>query len=291
MTTPTLSNITQWTPDHLTNLSDHYTTLAGERDSTMDAIVTRANNAEWSGEGKDGQSAALGRHQATASSEATIFRTTAGIASDAANDLSGQRQQLLDFTQTVQSAGFDVNDDFEAIDQDDPMGWREGIAQGLTADMQGQAQAFSAADQAAAASITGSRAGLGGTSMLDFKMGGGGGGDDPWNNPPMPPISGIGDPVDSAATTDLEQQAGNDVGWELPTSPGPPPKCGAAELARDTFDNVAAVATWTAVVATLPLDGWNPASISIYLGLFKLSELVGSTSNTELDCLQRGVTW
>lgn len=170
MTLPiSLSIIQQWSPDDMDALSGHFTELADRRGDTMDAIQRSASNLKWTGAGNDGKDMAIAEHAATAQTHAQILRATASVAKVGGQALYGQQQLLLEAVQSATSAGFEVGDDFSVTDPDDPMGFREGIAAGIEADLMTQATAFGSQQAATAGEITASTAGLtpGSIQMVD----------------------------------------------------------------------------------------------------------------------------
>lgn len=133
-------------------------------------------------------------------------------------------------------------------------------------------------------------------SMVDnkFKTGGG----DP-TEPPMPPVEAPGDGILIGTGGAASTQSGLGVeDTRLPAMPKqwPPaeptpvistPECGPAETARDTFDNVAATAAEATGALLFPLDGPATAMIPSVIALAKGAEVVATTSDTLIDCLER----
>ena len=168
MTSPiSLSELRQWTPDHLDNLSDHHNELADNRENTMNEILRSANALDWTGAGKDGNAAVLAQHAATATSQAQIMRATAKVAKGGGQALYGQQQGILQTVQDAEDAQYEVSADWEEVKDvsgvppDSPVGVaRQGIAESIQADLAGQVGAFSSQEMETAAGITASQQGL-----------------------------------------------------------------------------------------------------------------------------------
>jgi hypothetical protein len=170
-----LSEIQQWSPNDMDALHDHLNELANRRGNTMDAIQSSANNLVWTGAGHTGMKTAIAGHAATATSEAQILRATAAVAKTGGQTLYGQQQGILNTVEQAQSAEFEVGDDLMVTDPkyDGTIAGlaRQGIAQGIQADLMTQAGAFTGQRMATATGITSSVAGLGGTSAADSHAG------------------------------------------------------------------------------------------------------------------------
>lgn len=155
-----LSEIQQWKPDDMDELSRHFNELADSRGNTMDAIQRSADNLNWTGAGNDGKTLTIAGHAAVAATHAQILRATAGVAQAGGQALYGQQQLLVTAVQDAEDAGFDVDDDFNVTDPDDPMGFRDGIAAAIEADLLTQAEAFDAQRMTTATEIGTSSAAL-----------------------------------------------------------------------------------------------------------------------------------
>jgi hypothetical protein len=153
MTTLTLSEIQDSDFTHLDTMSTHLIDLAGRR-TTMDKIAAQSAGLPWDGTGKNGLDAVMAQHVGRAGADAAAMTTTAGIAKQASETLSGSRQLMLEAVDGAKGFDFDVADDFTATDLNPLRAkYLPNLAAGVTEDLQAQAAAFGDQRQAFAAAI------------------------------------------------------------------------------------------------------------------------------------------
>lgn len=308
----TNQSIAAWNPNHLEQSAAWIDTQQQAWTEHFSHMLQQVEGLRDSGQwvGLGGNEAALIAFQdhVTALTLSTPAIEATATLSAAAGDLTAGQHTILDLIAVAQDTpppvgGFKVtvNDGvtvedvaFKNYPDKTIQQARKAQAQAHAMDITSAITSWQTHKQAVAAALRTHAETLqstGGASMLDnhFKTGGG---DDPFNDPPIPPI-GDQPIIGSAGTTPLERDAERDLGSKLPPMPEPvsaPPaaaKCSPKELAQDTLDNVFATAGETAGIALLPTEG--PAAVAGAIGLMAGAHAVEKTSETLIDCLERGI--
>lgn len=197
---PGLSEIQNWSIEHLEDAAAHWTSSALDWEDTFSDVAARApypGGAPWEGEGAEAAIQRTATDTVVVRGAADSLHTAAAAARNGADDISWAKQSALEAIEEARTQGFTVGEDLSVTDQvrllpAPVQAARHVQAEALAASIRAQAQNLVAADSEVGAQVTSAIAGVNsaqfggpasGVQGLDFKQA-------PPSPAPPPPVPG-----------------------------------------------------------------------------------------------------
>jgi hypothetical protein len=171
--TPTLSEVQAWSPDYLTDTSTHLNTEADRMEHAFTSAHGQVAGSTWAGQGaNDARQHYVGDLQAM-TAHAGAMRQAAQGANQAAETLGNAKAEIMAEVSQAQQNGFTVDESFTVHDDPNQPAYaqiiRQPYAQAHTAALVAKVTAFTTAEQAAAAALSGQATALGAFQFSDSK--------------------------------------------------------------------------------------------------------------------------
>jgi broad specificity phosphatase PhoE len=179
-----LSQALVYNVDHLATAAEHWTKVADHRESTFADVRNQARSLNWEGAAADAMREHVEWDLQKAAFSADDLREAASIARSSAGDLKSLHRHLLSNLEDVQNDGFDVGEDYTAVNVRSPRTLEEHLArqqQGVehSADLRMKATELTDADARVGARLQTATANEGKVQFTDYKADGGPVCDDP----------------------------------------------------------------------------------------------------------------
>jgi hypothetical protein len=162
---PSLSQLSAWPTEHLTEAADYWETIGGRCYGVASQAWRDALSIDWQGDAADALRTATHADMTTTSAAADQLQAAAKVARSGASDLYADRSRVRYAVEDARTAGFDVGEDLSVTDRltggsAAQRAARQAQAQALAADIRQRAVQLVALDQQIAGQVTAAVAGI-----------------------------------------------------------------------------------------------------------------------------------